>query len=258
MPLRLADLREQLLAQVERAPDQTLLELCQWVQREHGIQVGTTTMGKTLKRFKLTLKKKTLHASEQSSPEVAQARATWAAGQPTLAAGRLIFLDETSATTDMTPTRGRSPKGQRCVGHAPGGHWHTTTLVCAMSAQGLLAPLVLDGPINGEAFGAWVQQFLAPELRPGDIVVMDNLGSHKVTGVREAIEGTGATLRYLPPYSPDYNPIEKVFSKLKTLLRKAQARTVEKLWNTIGSLLGQFSGGECENYIRHCGYCQSG
>jgi len=278
VPLRLADLREQLLAQVERAPDQTLLELCQWVQREHGIQVGTTTMGKTLKRFKLTLKKKTLHASEQSSPEVAQARVKRfkltlkkktlhaseqsspevAQARATWAAGRLIFLDETSATTDMTPTRGRSPKGQRCVGHAPGGHWHTTTLVCAMSAQGLLAPLVLDGPINGEAFGAWVQQFLAPELRPGDIVVMDNLGSHKVTGVREAIEGTGATLRYLPPYSPDYNPIEKVFSKLKTLLRKAQARTVEKLWNTIGSLLGQFSGGECENYIRHCGYCQSG
>ena len=158
----------------------------------------------------------------------------------------------------MTPTRGRAPKGQRCVGHAPCGHWRTTTLVCALSKQGLLAPLVLNGPINGEAFGAWVQQFLAPELRTGDIVVMDNLSSHKVAGVREAIEGAGATLRYLPPYSPDYNPIEKVFSKLKTLLRKAQARTVEALWSAIGALLDQFSSGECENYIRHCGYCQSG
>ncbi|MDP3650047.1 MAG: IS630 family transposase [Rhodoferax sp.] len=221
VPPRLAPVREQLLAQVARAPDQTLLELCQWVQREHGIQVGATTMGKTLKRFGLTL-----------NPEIAQARADWATGQPALATGRLIFLDETSATTNMPPTRGRSIKGQRCVGHAPGGHWHTTTLVCALSRAGLLAPLVLDGPINGEVFGAWVQQFLAPELRPGDTVVMDNLSSHKVAGVREAIEGAGATLRYLPPYSPEYNPIEHVFSKLKTLLRNAQART--ERWRRCG------------------------
>ena len=203
-------------------------------------------------------KKKTIHASEQSSPEIAQARAAWAVEQPALARRRLIFLYETAAATDMTPTRGRSIKGQRCLGHAPGGHWNTTTFVCALSTQGLLAPLVLDGPINGSAFRAWVEQFLAPALASGDIVVMDNLSSHKVTGVREAIEAAGATLRYLPPYSPDYNPIEQVFSKLKTLLRKAQARTLETLWTVIGSLLDQFSNSECENYIRHCGYCQSG
>ena len=158
----------------------------------------------------------------------------------------------------MAPTRGRSPKGQRCVGHAPGGHWRSTTFVCALSTQGLLAPLVLDGPINGAAFGAWVAQFLVPELLTGDTVVMDNLSSHKVAGVREAIEAAGATLRYLPPYSPDYNPIEQVFAKLKALLRKAQARTLDTLWRVIGSLLDQFSSSECENYIRHCGYCQSG
>jgi transposase len=158
----------------------------------------------------------------------------------------------------MTPTRGRSFRGQRCAGHAPGAHWRSTTFVCALSTQGLLAPLVLDGPINGEAFGAWVAQFLVPELANGDIVVMDNLSSHKVAGVREAIESAGATLRYLPPYSPDYNPIEQVFAKLKTLLRKAQARTLDTLWKTIGALLDQFSSSECENYIRHCGYCQSG
>lgn len=117
---------------------------------------------------------------------------------------------------------------------------------------------MLDGPINGEAFGAWVTQFLVPELTNGDIVVMDNLSSHKVTGVREAIEGAGAMLRYLPPYSPDYNPIEQVFAKLKTLLRKAQARSLDTLWKTMGALLDQFSSSECENYIRHCGYCQSG
>ena len=123
-----------------------------------------------------------------------------------LATQRLIFLDETSATTNMTPTRGRSLRGQRCPGFTPGGHWRTTTLVCALDAQGLLAPLVLDGPVNGAAFVAWVEQFLAPELRPGDIVVMDNLSSHKVVGVKQAIQSAGAELRYLPPYRPGLQP----------------------------------------------------
>ena len=115
----------------------------------------------------------------------------------------------------MTPTRGRAPRGQRCLGFTPYGHWRTTTLVCALDAQGLLAPLVLDGPLNGAAFVAWARQFLIPELVAGDIVVMDNLSSHKVAGVRAAIEGVGAQLHYLPPYSPDYNPIEMAFAKLK-------------------------------------------
>ena len=158
----------------------------------------------------------------------------------------------------MTPTWGRSPRGERCLGHVPFGHWHTTTFVCALSAQGLMAPLVLDGPINGEAFVAWVEQCLAPELRLGDIVVLDNLSSHKVAGVKATIEGAGAALRYLPPYSPDFNPIEQSFAKLKGLLRKTQARTLEALWSAIGSLMDQFSSSECERYIRHCRYCQSG
>ena len=174
------------------------------------------------------------------------------------ASERLIFLDETWATTNMTPTWGRSAKGQRCLGYAPCGHWHTTTFVCALSKDGLLAPLVLDGPINGPAFVAWVEQFLAPELQPGDIVVMDNLSSHKVAGVKPAIEAAGAVLRYLPPYSPDFNPIEQVFAKLKTLLRTTQARALETLWSAIGSLLDRFAPDECARYIRHCGYCQSG
>ena len=165
----------------------------------------------------------------------------WRAEQPSLPARGLVFLDETWATTCMTPARGRSPRGQRCPGYAPAGHWRTTTFVCALSTQGLLAPLVLDGPINGSAFRAWVEQFLVPTLRPGDTVVMDNLSSHKVSGVKAAIEGAGAALRYLPPYSPDYNPIEQVFAKLKGLLRKAQARTVEALWSAIGSLLERLS-----------------
>jgi transposase len=173
-------------------------------------------------------------------------------------ASGLVFLDETWASTAMTPTHGRSPRGQRCLGHAPHGHWHTTTFVCALRTDGLSAPLVLDGAINGAAFLAWVEQALVPELRAGDTVVMDNLGSHKVSGVRQAIEATGAKLRYLPPYSPDMNPIEQVFAKLKTLLRRTAARTMESLWRTIGSLLDSFPADECARYIRHCGYGSSG
>lgn len=157
----------------------------------------------------------------------------------------------------MTPTRGRSLKGTRCLGQAPCGHWKTSTFVCALRSAGLVAPLVLDGPINGQAFRAWVQQMLVPELQCGDIVVMDNLSSHKVEGVQKAIESAGAQLRYLPPYSPDLNPIEQVFSKLKTLLRKTAARTVEGLWSAIGTLLDNFAPEECARYIAHAGYSQS-
>ena len=178
--------------------------------------------------------------------------------QATPSSQRLIFLDETWATTNMTAHWGRSPKGERCLGYAPGGHWHTTTFVCALSSEAPLAPLVLDGPINGDAFVAWVEQFLLPQLREGDIVVMDNLSSHKVAGVRRAIEGVGASVRYLPPYSPDLNPIEMVFAKLKGLLRSTQARTQETLWSAIGSLLERFTAQECRDYIRHCGYYHSG
>lgn len=155
----------------------------------------------------------------------------------------------------MTPRYGRSPRGQRCRGYTPQGHWKTTTFVCALRQTGLSAPLVLDGPINGESFLAWTQQFLAPQLHAGDVVVMDNLGSHKVDGVRQAIEAQGAQLKYLPPYSPDLNPIEQVFAKLKALLRRAQARTVEDLWSRIGDLLEHFTTEECERYLRNCGYC---
>lgn len=172
--------------------------------------------------------------------------------------GRLVFLDETWASTNMTPARGRSPKGWRCFGQVPWGHWKTTTLVCALRSDGLVAPLVLDGPINGEVFRAWVEQSLAPVLHIGDIVVMDNLGSHKVAGVCEAIEAAGASVRYLPPYSPDLNPIEQVFAKFKALLRRTAARTVDDLWSAIGTLLGHFPPDECARYIRHAGYGRLG
>ncbi len=169
----------------------------------------------------------------------------------------MIFLDETWATTNMTRTRGRAPRGERLVCSVPHGHWHTTTFLAGLRTTGLVAPLVLDGAINGAAFLAYTEQFLAPVLTPGDIVVLDNLSSHKVSGVREAIEAAGARLLYLPPYSPDLNPIELAFSKFKRLLRDAAERGVEELWQTIGRLLNRFSPTECANYIRHCGFAQS-
>ena len=139
----------------------------------------------------------------------------------------------------------------------PHGHWHTTTFLCGLRTTGLVAPLVLDGAINGDAFLAYVEQFLVPILATGDTVILDNLSSHKIAGVREAIETAGAKLLYLPPYSPDLNPIELAFSKLKQLLREAATRSVEALWTTIGQLLRRFSPTECANYIRHCGFAQS-
>ena len=154
----------------------------------------------------------------------------------------------------MARTRGRAPRGERLRASIPHGHWKTTTFVAGLRLSGMVAPMVLDGPINGCAFQAYVDQVLVPELRKGDIVVMDNLGSHKGAGVRAAIEATGAKLLYLPPYSPDFNPIENAFSKLKALLRKAAERTVEGLWRAIGRCLNRFTPRECANYFEAAGY----
>jgi transposase len=201
--------------------------------------------------------KKQVRAAEQDRPDVAEARREWVAAQPSLDPASLVFLDETWAATNMARRYGRAPRGQRALDAVPHGHWKTTTVVAALRADGITAPLVLDGAINGESFLAYVRQFLAPALRPGDVLVMDNLPSHKVAGVREAIEAAGATLRYLPPYSPDLNPIEQVFAKLKALLRSEAARTVEALWAAIGRLLARFPPAECARYLAHCGYAQS-
>jgi len=154
----------------------------------------------------------------------------------------------------MARRHGRAPKGQRLRASIPHGHWKTTTFVAGLRLSGLVAPMVLDGPINGEAFTAYVEQFLVPELTPGDIAVMDNLGSHKGEAVRKAIEEAGARLLFLPPYSPDFNPIEKAFSKLKAILCKADERTVNGLWNAIGRLIDAFPPKECADYFAACGY----
>lgn len=154
----------------------------------------------------------------------------------------------------MTRRYGRSQQGTRLVEKNPCGRWKTTTFLGALRATGFVAPLTIDGAINGATFLAWIEQHLAPTLNPGDVVVMDNLSSHKVAGVREAIEAVGAEVRYLPPYSPDLNPIELAFSKFKKLLRDGAERGVDSLWKLCGKVLDAFSEGECRNYFRHCGY----
>jgi transposase len=173
---------------------------------------------------------------------------------PGLEAERLVFLDETWASTNMTRRYGRSPRGQRLVMPVPHGHWKTTTFVAALRADGLSAPTVVDGAMTGELFEAYVKQQVVPTLRPGDVVVMDDLRVHKRAGVRAAIEGAGCRLLYLPPYSPDLDPIEQAFAKLKALLRRAGERTVEGLWRLLGQLLDAFTPQECRNYLGHCGY----
>jgi transposase len=165
-----------------------------------------------------------------------------------------VFIDETGATTKMARLRGRSPRGERCRASIPHGHWKTTTFTAGLRRSGLMAPMVLDGPMDGTAFLAYVRQVLVRELAPGDVVIMDNLPAHKVGGVRQAIEAAGARLLYLPPYSPDFNPIEMAFSKLKALLRKAAARTVDDLWQVIADALDAFTPAECTNYFAAAGY----
>ena len=167
---------------------------------------------------------------------------------------RFVFLDETGTATNMARRYGRCPSDQRLVAAVPHGHWQTTTFIAGLRQSGVIAPLVLDGPMNGPAFKAYVEQFLAPALSPGDVVVLDNLAAHKVDGVRQAIAGAGASILYLPPYSPDLNPIEQLFAKLKALLRKAASRTKDALWASFGSLLESFPPAECANYLAHCGY----
>ena len=188
---------------------------------------------------------------------MAAARAEWAADQPKLNVDALVFIDETGTATNMARAHGRAPRGERLVGKVPQGHWKTTTFVAGLRADALTAPGVIDGPMNGDAFRAYVEQILAPTLKPDDIVVMDNLRAHKVPGVRQAIETTGAKLLYLPPYSPDFNPIEQLFAKLKALLRKAGERSIESLWQRIAILLDSFPADECANYFRNAGYASA-
>ncbi len=181
-------------------------------------------------------------------------RQDWRDGQPALDPARLVFIDETWASTNMARRYGRCPRGERLKVGVPHGHWKTTTFVAGITSTGIIAPWVLDGPINRDAFEVYVDKILIPELKPGSIVIMDNLSSHKGPKVRQMIEAAGASLLYLPPYSPDFNPIENAFSKLKALLRQAAERTVEGLWSAIGRIIDCFTPTECRNYFSAAGY----
>jgi transposase len=188
---------------------------------------------------------------------VKRRRERWKRHQAKLDPARLVFIDETWAKTNMTRTHGRCLRGERLLAKVPFGKWRTLTFLAALRCDGLVAPCVIDGPINGTSFLAYVEQILVPTLLPGDVVVMDNLGSHKGKAVRQAIRKAGAKLFFLPPYSPDLNPIEQVFAKLKTLLRKADERTVQATWQRIGRLLDAFSPTECANYLKNAGYASA-
>jgi transposase len=254
---KLSGLLPAIEAQVSRRPDATIAELCAWLLETHKVSASTGLMNKTLAALELTFKKKSLHAAEQEREDVAKARVEWREQQPKLSPPKLVFIDESSVKTNMTRRCGRAKRGHRLVAAVPHGHWKTTTFVGALRCDGLTAPLTIDGAINGELFLAYVEQVLVPTLKPGDIVIMDNLRVHKMAGVREAIEAAGAKLLFIPPYSPDLNPIELAFSKLKALLRAKAIRTVDALWNALGELCDSFSPGECANYFRHDGYFQS-
>lgn len=205
----------------------------------------------------ICLLKKSLHAAEQAREDVAKARGEWREQQPRLTPSKLVFIDESAVKTNMTRRYGRAKRGHRLVAAVAHGHWKTTTFVGALRCDGLTAPLVIDGAINAELFLAYVEQILVPTLKPGDVVIMDNLRVHKIAAVREAIEAAGATLLFIPPYSPDLNPIELAFSKLKALLRAKAIRTADALWKALGDLCDSFSPAECANYFRHNGYFQS-
>ena len=185
---------------------------------------------------------------------VARRRRRWKSWQGRIDPKRLVFIDETWIKTNMAPIRGWGPKGKRLAGFAPHGHWRTMTFVAALRHDRLTAPCVFDGPINRMSFLAYVEQLLVQTLKPGDIVVMDNLGSHKSKAVRNAIKAAGARLWFLPPYSPDLNPIEQAFAKIKHWMRTAQKRNMEDAWRHVGHIAGTFSPNECANYFRNAGY----
>ena len=187
-------------------------------------------------------------------PKIARRREQWRKYQDRLDPARLVFVDETWAKTNMAPLRGWAPVGERLRAKVPYGHWRTMTFIAALRHDRIDAPCVLDQPINGTSFLAWIEQFLAPTLAAGDIVILDNLSSHKHPAVRQAIRRAGAKLLFLPPYSPDLNPIEQVFAKLKHLLSAAAERTKEATWKRIGTLLDRFPPDECANYIKNSGY----
>ncbi len=247
---RRPELADPVAEAIEKTPDATLGE----IRLGHGSLLSIATLWRLVRDLGLTFKKKSLRAAEQDRPDVKERRARWPSEIAGVPARSWVFLDETAASTNMTRRYGRSRRGKRLVMSVPHGHRKTSTLVVGLRLGGLTAPTVVDGAMDGATFLAYIEQQLVPTLVAGDVVVMDNLPSHKKAGVREAIEAVGARLLYLPLYSPDLNPIELAFSKLKALLRKAGERSVEGLWSLLGRLIDEIKPEECRNFFIHCGY----
>jgi transposase len=253
---RLAPAEQEVRAWIKKQPDLTLAELGERLRHEKGIQLKIPALWHQLNKWGLSFKK-TLHASEQEREDVRLARDQWREKQKDQSRQQLVFLDETGVTTSMTRRYGRAPKGERCLDHAPHSHWHTNTFIAALRSDRVEAPWLLDGPMNGEAFLHYIQEVLGPTLQPGDIVVADNLSSHKVAGVHEAVTARGAQIIFLPPYSPDLNPIENFFAKLKALLRKAAERHFDALVDRIKMILQSVTIEECANYFIAAGYVKA-
>jgi transposase len=205
----------------------------------------------------LEFQKKTIRASEQDREDVKQAREKWIESQPSLDIEKLVFLDESGAKTNMTRLRGRAKDGQRCYDHAPCGRWSTTTMISSVRLDGSTAAMVIEGATTGDVFEAYVREVLCPTLRPGDIVVMDNLSSHKRATLEMLIEQAGASVRFLPPYSPDLNPIEMMWSKVKSFLRTAKARTQTTLLDAIAAALKTVTANDAKGWFTECGYPSS-
>jgi len=243
----------EILAVVGERPDATFKELLVTLGKRH-IHTSRSALWRFLRRHNITFKKKSLRASEQHRKDVARARRIWIREQGLLDPARLVFIDETAVNTSMARLYGRGPRGVRLVDHVPHGGWKTITYVSALRHDKMVAPMVIDGPMTGDVFLAYIEQCLVPILQRNDIVVLDNLPAHKVPSVEDAIAAAGATVRYLPKYSPDLNPIEMPFSKFKAYLRKLAERTVPGLHHAIRSFLLSLDGQECANYLSHAGY----
>jgi len=245
----LAGQEARLAALIRLRPDATLAELRDAVPTTAAL----STLWLEIDRLGLTVKK-TVRADEQRRPDVAAARRRWQATLPLHDARQYVFVDESGVATDLIRRYARSLRGTRIGDYTPCGHWQVHTVVAALRPTELTATAVFDGPIDAITFRAYVEQVLVPTLRPGDVVVLDNLAAHKQPEVRGAIERVGALLRFLPPYSPDFNPIEQAFAKLKAFLRATRPRTFGQICDLIAAALGLFLPEECANYVKHCGY----
>jgi transposase len=243
-----------LLARLGDEPDMTIEKMRHLLFEERGVRASLSTIWGLLDSAEQTFKKKSVHASEQDRADVLERREAWFEGQLDLDPNKLVFVDETWASTNMAPRYGWAPRGERLRAGIPLGNRKRTTFVAGLRLTGMMAPLTLDGSINAARFLDYVRRVLVPTLNPGDTVIIDNLSSHKSDEVREAIEAVGAKVVFLPPYSPDFNPIEKAFAKLKALLRRAAARTVEAVRQAIEDLVMTITPTECANFFAACGY----